>query len=473
MSVVRWETGMEAIRIQGGHRFRLKHRPSSECANREAPKTVAFAPRGIEGLKARMKVKEGDTVKRGDLIVEHKRNPNITFTAPASGTIKEIQYGPRRRLDAVVIELAGDDAKDFGSHERGALAGLGREKVVEKLIEAGLWHRLMAYPSNEIAPVPGYQPPAPDEHSEPPVPDVIQSLYVSACATEPHLPSVEVVLQGNEEFFAAGLEVLKQIPLGKTYLVTVDGQKVPSAASSVTGVTQKQLQNKYPAENTGVQVYYTERLKKGQVAAGLKAEDVIDIGHLFLEGTVRTERTYCLGGDGANDKKHFKGHIGLKVSDLLSQDVAEDTRLIAGGILTGLTVGADDYLSPYDSAVQVMKEDRERTLLHFVRLGMEAFSLHRLWPSGLLGGDKEYEVTTSNNGEHRACIQCAKCIDVCPTDLMPNIVFKAALSGDIEKMEQVGVIDCTDCGLCTFVCPSKIELTQIISDGKALIKKEG
>ena len=85
----------------------------------------------------------------------------------------------------------------------------------------------------------------------------------------------------------------------------------------------------------------------------------------------------------------------------------------------------------------------------------------------------EREATTSQNGEERACVQCTKCIDVCPVGLMPNLVFKAALEGDIERMERVFIHDCIDCGLCTFVCPSKIELGQHIEDGKALIAKEG
>jgi Na+-translocating ferredoxin:NAD+ oxidoreductase RnfC subunit len=56
---------------------------------------------------------------------------------------------------------------------------------------------------------------------------------------------------------------------------------------------------------------------------------------------------------------------------------------------------------------------------------------------------------------------------------MPNLVFKYALQSDIEKMEATFIHDCVDCGLCTFVCPSKIELAQVIEDGKALIAKEG
>jgi len=56
---------------------------------------------------------------------------------------------------------------------------------------------------------------------------------------------------------------------------------------------------------------------------------------------------------------------------------------------------------------------------------------------------------------------------------MPNLIMKAALNSDIEKMESCNIHDCVDCGLCTFVCPAKIELSKNIEDGKSLIAKEG
>jgi Na+-translocating ferredoxin:NAD+ oxidoreductase RnfC subunit len=51
--------------------------------------------------------------------------------------------------------------------------------------------------------------------------------------------------------------------------------------------------------------------------------------------------------------------------------------------------------------------------------------------------------------------------------------MKAAVTDDIERMEYLSISDCVECGLCTFVCPSKIELGQAIDSGKRLIEKEG
>ena len=90
-----------------------------------------------------------------------------------------------------------------------------------------------------------------------------------------------------------------------------------------------------------------------------------------------------------------------------------------------------------------------------------------------LSSDSDKEYTTSNNGEERPCVQCTQCIKVCPVNLYPNMLMKAALDKDLEKMESLSIHDCVDCGLCTFVCPSKIEMGKEIMNGKLLIEKEG
>jgi Na+-transporting NADH:ubiquinone oxidoreductase subunit A len=466
---------MEAIRIKGGHRFRIKHGPAAERSELDSSGTVGLSPRGLAGLKPKVLIKEGDTVKRGQVLFHDKKRPDVKFTSPAGGTVKEVRYGSRRVLQAVVIDVdeANEEAEDFGATDRGGLGALGSDAVVEKLTQSGLWSRMIAFPGWQVAPIPGEPPPPVGEHDEPHPMPTIRALYVSAVGTEPHEPDPAVALKGHEDLFAAGLEVVKQIAK-KTWLFSPAGNKLPSEAVSVTGVQHRVIEDRYPSGNVGLQVHYTEHLDKDEVAVGLTLEDVIDIGHLFLNGNLRTHRTYSRAGNAAEDRKHYLARQGETVGALAGVDADDsEVRLVAGGLFTGTKVAVSDFVSPWERGVQVLGEDRRRTKFHFFpwRLGANLLTLNKAWIAGYT--NPEVEATTSNNGEHRACVQCSQCIDYCPVGLMPNIVFKAALEEDIEKMEARFIHDCVDCGLCTFVCPSKIELAQIIEDGKAMIAKEG
>ena len=76
------------------------------------------------------------------------------------------------------------------------------------------------------------------------------------------------------------------------------------------------------------------------------------------------------------------------------------------------------------------------------------------------------------NGEERACIACLHCASVCPVDILPQLTYKAILAEEVEEYLEHGLLDCVECGLCTYVCPSKIELTRTFIAAKAAYAKE-
>jgi Na+-transporting NADH:ubiquinone oxidoreductase subunit A len=474
---------MGVIKVHGGHRFRIKHGPKKEVTALATPARLALSPAGETDLKPRVVVKEGESVKIGQELFHHKKDGRIRYTSPAGGTVKTIHYGARRKLLAVEIEVSESEEKiTWPKVGRGDLAGLGAQTITERLLEAGLWPRFKTFPgwgfapiSDEIAYPEGREPPPVDEEHAPPPPPTPKVLYVSALATEPHQPDTNLALKGNEEIFSAGLEVVKQLT-PKTYLFTKAGDRVSSKATSVTGVDHREIQDKYPAENFGLHLWATETLKKGEAALGLQLEDVLQIGHLFLEGELKTERLYAVAGKGAPKQVHVQARLGLKVSDLAGvtgdRDDGREVRFVAGGLFSGRKAAPTDFLSPKEGAVNVLIEDTHRIPFVFFRPGFDRLTLSRVWASGW-NTNAEREASTSNNGQERACVQCGYCTDICPVKLLPDLVFKSALAGDFEKMEEVGIQDCIDCGLCTFVCPSKIEMGQHIAEGKALMAKEG
>ena len=55
---------------------------------------------------------------------------------------------------------------------------------------------------------------------------------------------------------------------------------------------------------------------------------------------------------------------------------------------------------------------------------------------------------------------------------MPHLIHKYLYSEMIEEADAARVDLCIECGLCSFVCPSKIELRQQFIDAKVLIEEE-
>jgi len=64
------------------------------------------------------------------------------------------------------------------------------------------------------------------------------------------------------------------------------------------------------------------------------------------------------------------------------------------------------------------------------------------------------------------CINCAWCVDECPIGLMPHLLYGYADSAQFDKCAELYISDCVECGMCAYVCPSKLPIVQIIRYGK-------
>ncbi|MCK5190869.1 MAG: NADH:ubiquinone reductase (Na(+)-transporting) subunit A, partial [Methylococcales bacterium] len=102
-------------------------------------KTVAILGKDYVGLKPKMMVAEGDTVKLGQVLFTDKQNPGVNFTAPGAGVVKEINRGAKRVLQSVVIELKGTAQQSFKKYEEKDLTTLKTDKIKENLLGSGLW----------------------------------------------------------------------------------------------------------------------------------------------------------------------------------------------------------------------------------------------------------------------------------------------------------------------------------------------
>lgn len=56
--------------------------------------------------------------------------------------------------------------------------------------------------------------------------------------------------------------------------------------------------------------------------------------------------------------------------------------------------------------------------------------------------------------------------------MIPHLLHKHVDKGIInERLAEYRIFDCIECGLCDYVCPSKIEVSSDIKRGKELLEK--
>jgi len=72
----------------------------------------------------------------------------------------------------------------------------------------------------------------------------------------------------------------------------------------------------------------------------------------------------------------------------------------------------------------------------------------------------------AKRSEPNTCIRCSKCVSVCPMGLEPFLLSKASKLAKFDIVEKELVMDCIECGSCSYTCPSNIPLLDYIRLGK-------
>ena len=149
-------------------------------------------------------------------------------------------------------------------------------------------------------------------------------------------------------------------------------------------------------------------------------------------------------------------------------------RYISGDILTGENVGEKGYLGFYHNQITLISEGNYRECFGWAKpIRPKKFSLSKSYFSWLTPR-KKYDMDTNLNGGQRAFVVTGLYEKVVPMDIYPVYLLKAILAEDIDKMEKLGIYEVIeeDFALCEYVCPSKIDVQNIISKGIDLMIKE-
>ena len=418
------------------------------------PDVVAVKPTDFRGLVPKLLVREGDKVLAGTPVLADKMSQNILFASPVSGTVAEVVRGEKRKLLEVRIKAdAQQEYVDFGVKK---VAEMTAEQVKASLLEAGLWPAITQRPYGIIA-NPEVKP---------------KAIFVSAFATAPLAADPEFALAADLEHIQTAVKALAKLTDGGVH---VSVNSASSAFAKLEGATLHTFEGKHPAGNVGVQIHHIAPIQKGETVWTVSLVMLAAIGKLFNTGKYDLRRKIAVTGPKVEGPAYVEGYPGIAIKDLKDfYNAAEELRYVSGDVLTGTNVGAEGFLGFFDNQVTILEEGNKYELLGWAKpVRCSQFSASRTYFSWLTP-NKKYDMDTNLHGGPRAFVMNDLYSKVLPMDLYPVYLLKACLANDIDKMEKFGIYEVIeeDLALCEYVCPSKIYIQQIITDGIALMLKE-
>lgn len=446
---------MDKITIKRGLRLRITGTPSSDLTALPDPSQLAVLPEHIPHIKPRLKIAEGDNVQIGSLLFEDKREPRFKFLSPGGGTVSRIQFGPRRVIQAIVIDRDADDETPLGfkAVQESALAQMTRNDLVARIVDGGLWWAFRELPFRNL----------PDPDTTPPL------IIVGLDAKEPFLPSPAVYLKDQDDLLGFGLKVLAKLTDGQV-VVFADARQLselgPAGHRVTLGVT-----GKYPADDPGTVVYHMKTSKVENRAWFINGQDLLAMAQLLSQGRYPTHRVVSVGGSAAAVRQHYRVRMGAPLSQLTAgQTITDGQRLIVGGILRGFAGHPEGFMGLYETALNILPGDEKGEFLALFNPGPGKPTFSRAFASRI--NPRPLVFDCKLHGDRRACIACMHCADVCPVGMLPQLVYKSIKAEEVEEYLALGLLDCVECGLCAYVCPSKIELTRTFTGAKAAYARE-
>lgn len=445
------------IRIRKGLNLPIAGEPNQSLLEVKSPRSVAVLGPDSVGLMPTMAVQVGDAVKKGQLLFTDKNAPAVKYTAPGSGTVTAIHRGRKRALISVVIELSGDDELTFPSYPENRLAALRREQIIEPLLDSGLWTALRARPFGKVA------NPAALPHS----------IFITAIDTNPLAPSLQRVLQGQEQAFVNGTRVLSRLVEGKVFLCRAPETALP--AVDLANLVVEEFSGPHPAGNVGTHIHFLDPVHRRKTVWHIGCQDVIAVGRLFATGRIPAERVISLAGPSVKKPRLFQTRLGASLEELTAGELNDgEHRIVSGSVLSGRqAAGPSAFLGRYHQQVSVLPEGRERQLLVWLRPGLDVYSVKNIALSKLIPG-KRFAMTTSTQGDRRAILPNYDYERVMPLDVMPLFLLRALAVDDIEEAENLGCLELEeeDLALCAFVCPSKQDFGPLLRRNLTRIEQE-
>jgi electron transport complex protein RnfC len=388
-------------------------------------------------------VREGQEVVRGQCIARPDGFVSVAMHAPASGVVRRIGLTPSiagRMVPGIYIEPHAASTQEVAEGTP-CPPDADPDEIVAAIQQAG---------------VVGLGGAAFPTHVKLKIPDgkSVDTLIINGAECEPFLTTDHRVMLEQADDLFTGVRYLLRVSGASRAVVGVEANKVDAVRH-----LRSRLPSDLPASVEVLRVKYPQGAEKMLITALLGREvpsgglplDVhalcvnvattAEIGRLLPRGRGIQERVITITGPAVRDKGNYRIPIGTPLRFLLERvGVSADVRRVfMGGPMMGQAASSLDIaVTKGTSGVTAFTDDEARR------------SQRQLY----------------------ACIRCAYCIDACPIFLNPSQLGLLARQGEYQRMaDELNLMDCFECGSCSFVCPSHIPLVQQFRMAKFAVRK--
>lgn len=385
------------------------------------------------GAPATAIVQKGDRVLVGQKIAEATGFVSAPIYASVSGTVKTIE--PRRVVTgelvmSIVIENDGLFEEKEEMLPVKPLDEMTPEDIIQTVKEAGIVGMGGAGFPTFIK----YQPKNPDE---------IEYVIANCAECEPYLTSDYRRMLEEPEKVIGGLKIILSLFKNAHGILAVEDNKpdciklLKEFAKKEPRITVKAVKTKYPqgAERTLIYATTGRKINSSMLPADAgcvvnNADTVVAVYRAVTEGRPLMERIVTVTGDAINNPQNYRIRIGMNYNELIEAAggfKTEPEKIVCGGPMMGFSMITTDVPSTKTStALLALTHD---------------------------------EVAAAEPGP---CINCGRCVEVCPGRVVPSKLADCAEHFDEEGFLKGNGMECCECGCCSFICPAKRPLTQEI-----------
>lgn len=389
----------------------------------------------------------GDEVLVGQKIAEASGFVSAPVYASVSGTVKAIEprFNPTgTKVDSIIIDNDGEYKEVEYTHVK-PLAVLTKKEILNLIGEAGIVGMGGAGFPTKVK-------------LSPKEPEKIEYVIANCAECEPYITADYRSMLEQPEELVSGMRIVLRLFDNAKGIFGVEDNK-PDCIEKLRELTKdeprmevKTLKTKYPQGAERQLIYATTKkaINSTMLPADVgcvvdNVETLIAIHNAVTNGRPVIDRIVTVSGDDVQEPGNFKVLIGTnqrEVVDAAGGFIGEAEKVISGGPMMGFAMFTlDTPITKTSSSILCMTNDA---------------------------------VAAS---EPSACINCGRCVDACPSRIIPSRLADYAERFHEEAFVKWEGMECVECGCCSYVCPAKRQLKQSIASMKKIVianrKKRG